>query len=251
MNIAHLLRFGAIALALACSRKGAPSFPTPASTRRPLNSPDESTTPTAVRCRPIIGAPLQDSARADLLRAVLRDSSPVELRAARTSNELLGVRTFEGLETRACDLFAKGRVLPQAYTAFIDSVVPVVLASATDGMFASQRPRLAMPASGSRFDHYPRRTEVVWHSVPGADHYLLEVQALVQVYRRAASTGGYVAAERRWSPHNDGLHSAVVSDTAAIFFFIGAQPGRWRVRAIAADGRSTPASEWWLFEYGR
>jgi hypothetical protein len=136
------------------------------------------------------------------------------------------------------------------YVAFIDSVAPRVLAARQGVALAGSAPSLIAPASGSRFDIYPRKTSVGWHSVPSTVHYVLEVQVLVPVRRRTQS-GEFVEGDSRWLPHGDGLHSVAVRDTVATFFFVGAQPGRWRVRGVFADGRTTPASEWRTFAYSQ
>jgi len=40
-----------------------------------------------------------------------------------------------------------------------------------------------------------------------------------------------------------------VKDAVATFRFVGAQPGRWRVSAVDANGASGPKSEWREFWY--
>jgi hypothetical protein len=159
------------------------------------------------------------------------------------------VVTFEALETRACALIRHG-ISDEVYASFVDSVVPRFLASQQGASVAGSAPTLIGPESGSRFDIYPRKTTVAWHSVPSADHYLLEVEVLTPVTERTLS-GQIVRRGSYWLPHGDGLHNALVRDTVATFFFVGAQPGRWRVRAAFADGRTTPASDWWTFVYHR
>ncbi|WP_448545734.1 hypothetical protein [Roseiflexus sp.] len=45
-------------------------------------------------------------------------------------------------------------------------------------------------------------------------------------------------------PHIDGA-----SFNEFRFSWVGAQPGRWRLSAIGADGREGPRHEWWYFEF--
>jgi hypothetical protein len=177
---------------------------------------------------------------------IIRDSSSASDRAAAIEAAFPDVATYEGLETRACALIHHGISL-ELYASFIDSVLPGVLASRGSVSLAGQAPALIGPESGSRFDFYPRKTTVAWHSVPTADHYLLEVELVMPVGER--TSGGFIEKRRFWAPHGDGLHNALVRDTAATFFFVGAQEARWRVRATFADGRTTPPSEWWTFVY--
>jgi hypothetical protein len=54
-----------------------------------------------------------------------------------------------------------------------------------------------------------------------------------------------------WIAHNDGLHSARVSDATATFFYIGAGQGRWRVRSIGSRGQASPASSWRTFFFSQ
>jgi hypothetical protein len=162
------------------------------------------------------------------------------------------VITFEALEGRACAILAERRLADGVYTAFIDSVAPIVLTASggvsVDSMVAL-RPKPLAPASGAAFHHYPRRTTVRWAPVPGADHYLLEVQLLGSVYRQSGAEQKYVLIGRQWGLHGDGLHSAKVTRSEATFYFVGAQPGRWRVRAIMVDGFSGEPSPWREFRY--
>jgi hypothetical protein len=206
-------------------------------------------TPTGIICRGIVGGAVWDSSAATRLRTIMRDSSSFVGRAATVRATFPDLVTFEMLETRACALIGHG-VASETYLSFIDSVVPRVLSAPPAISVSESAPRLIAPEPGSRFDIYPRKTTVWWHSVPGADHYLLEVEILASVQRRTRS-GDIIDEGRQWLPHGEGLHSAVVRDTVATFFFVAANPGRWRVRATFADGRTTPAAEWRTFEYSQ
>lgn len=217
-------------------------------TREPHNQPDTSSHPSLYKCRSIVGGSSWDVSAASTLRAIIHDDSGnVTARALNIARTLPDVATFEALETRACQLMGHG-ISSDEYMAFIDSVVPVVLTVHGDSAISGSAPELIAPQSGIRFDLYPRETTVSWHSEQSVDHYLLEVQVLTRGYKRLPS-GDVVKVGYRWFPHNDGLSSAVVRDTVATFYFVGAQPGRWRVRGIFADGRSTPPSAWRTFLY--
>jgi len=215
--------------------------------RRPLNAPDESLTPSPVRCRPIGGGARLNRESVSTLIRIMLDSTSVIDRARAMSSAFPDIATFEELESRACAVIGYDISL-ERYAAFVDSVLPVVLALRGKSALAGDPPTPIAPPSGIRFDVYPRKTTVSWHAVPNADHYLLEVEMLMQEHARTP-TGKTIDRGWRWAPHNDGLNSAVVRDTVATFYFIGAQPGRWCVRAIFADGRSSPASPWHTFLY--
>lgn len=250
-SCARVVTSGAAVFCVACGAGHArPALLASATAREPLNSSDVEMIPTPIRCRAIVGATLWDSSAATSLRTISHgDSSGAFNRALKVERTLPDLMTFEALETRACPLINHG-ISTDEYVAFIDSVVPVVLAAHADIALQASAPTLIAPQSGSRYDNFPRETTVSWHSVPNTDHYLLEVQSLVRRYRVERS-GAMVDLGSHWTPHNDGLHSAVVNDTVAIFYFIGAQLGRWRVRAISSDGKSTPPSDWRTFLYLR
>jgi tetratricopeptide (TPR) repeat protein len=94
-------------------------------------------------------------------------------------------------------------------------------------------PRLLSPEAGKVFDHFPRQTTLVWSEVPGAVEYRIEWD-----YQSGNS----------WTDH-PGLMSS--KEPVKTFSFVGAQPGRWRVWAVDAEGREGAKSEWREFEYTR
>ncbi len=100
-------------------------------------------------------------------------------------------------------------------------------------------PSLRNPFDGDVFDHYPRLTTFQWDPVPvsGAT-YNVEVDAF------GAKAAGKWAAEvnATW------LISGAVGDCTYEHSFVGAQRGRWRVRANVS-GRACPWSEWRYFTY--
>lgn len=99
-------------------------------------------------------------------------------------------------------------------------------------------PKLLAPAHGTVFDHYPRETVVIWEPVPLAAAYRVELD-----YGHAAS--GTWQSQRTGNP--PWIFAA--RETRQKFNFIGAQPGRWRVWAVDAQGRAGAKSEWWEFSY--
>jgi hypothetical protein len=90
-------------------------------------------------------------------------------------------------------------------------------------------PVLLKPANGAVLFNYPRNTTVTWQAVPGAAKYHMESQY----------NGG------SWTSMSD----QTVTGTSASFTFIGDNPGRWRVTAIAPDGTPGTTSGWRTFSY--
>ncbi len=86
------------------------------------------------------------------------------------------------------------------------------------------------PLDGTVFSHYPRETTLVWEPVTGADSYTVEVEF------QSGTTW------HTWRLTSD------ITATTYMFNFVGAQPGRWRVWAVA-DGEEGPKSGWWEFRY--
>ncbi|HKX27407.1 MAG TPA: redoxin domain-containing protein [Blastocatellia bacterium] len=101
-------------------------------------------------------------------------------------------------------------------------------------------PKLVAPASKSVFDHYPRETRLVWEMVSGAASYQVEID-----FRSPSSPD--------WNNQLRGVSNwtAESKTTSHTFNFVGAQPGRWRVWAVDAEGRQGAKSEWWEFVYTR
>ncbi len=93
-------------------------------------------------------------------------------------------------------------------------------------------PVQSSPAHGSVFNHYPRRTVLAWQPVAGAKSYTVEIE-----YK----SGNQWQALRKQS----GVR------TSYTFDFVGAQPGRWRVSAVDAAGKTGTASGWREFRYTR
>lgn len=110
-------------------------------------------------------------------------------------------------------------------------------ATATDTAKPSQEatqelsaPNLLSPPDGTQFNQFPRTVTLVWEKVPGASSYKVEIQY---------QGGG-------WSPLGP---VKSIRATTHTFDFVGAQPGRWRVWAVDADGNEGPKSEWSEFVF--
>jgi hypothetical protein len=100
-------------------------------------------------------------------------------------------------------------------------------------------PTLRDPPEGDTFDHFPRLTNFRWDPIGlSGVTYNIEIDAF------GARAPGKWAAE-------DGLTwvlSGSVSGDNYEHVFVGAQRGRWRVRA-RAHGRVCPWSDWRYFAY--
>ncbi len=102
-------------------------------------------------------------------------------------------------------------------------------------------PRLTSPADGASFSHYPRRTTLAWQPVPGASSYTVEVDC----YQCCQTNQWCTDVGRTWK------EAPGLTSTSYSFDFVGAQPGRWRVWAVDAQGQPGPKSDWWEFRYTR
>jgi hypothetical protein len=98
-------------------------------------------------------------------------------------------------------------------------------------------PTQLSPPDGSVFDHYPRTTTLKWEPVQGAVKYGWEVDY----------SWGVWCSETPGCRHSSGS----VEATSHTFNFVGAQPGRWRVWGVDANGSNGLKSGWWGFRYTR
>jgi len=94
-------------------------------------------------------------------------------------------------------------------------------------------PQPLAPANGSEFNQFPRKTTLKWSPVTGAVAYKVEAEY------QTPDTGEW----SRATPSNE------IKATEYEFEFPGAQPGRWRVWAVDANGHEGPKSDWWTFRY--
>ena len=97
-------------------------------------------------------------------------------------------------------------------------------------------PQPLSPAQGEIFGHFPRTTTLRWNPVPFAASYRVQWDYM--------DRNGWASDNRKfpWPSFN-------AMETSYTFDFVGAQPGRWRVWAIDAEGNPGPKSEWHEFRY--
>ncbi|MEJ2559039.1 MAG: hypothetical protein P8186_23050, partial [Anaerolineae bacterium] len=109
----------------------------------------------------------------------------------------------------------------------------------SEGAAGLTAPTHISPADGSVFDHFPRTTRLRWSAVPGAAKYVVQIDCY-----HCCEAGKWCTDVGRTDYGQD-----EVTKTEYTFDFVGAQPGRWRVWAIGADGQEGPKSDWWEFRY--
>ena len=118
-----------------------------------------------------------------------------------------------------------------------DSSTPPQLRSATftleilDQPTSFTPPLQLSPCDGAVFDHWPRTTTVEWTPVPGAASYTVEIAYSDGTWHSSLTAG--------------------ITGPSHTFEFIGAQPGRWRVKAVDPNGGETLYSPWRGFRYLR
>ena len=97
------------------------------------------------------------------------------------------------------------------------------------------------PSKGTVFNHFPRTTKLVWRPVAGASSYTVEIDCFhcCQKDKWCTEVGRTYKIQRN------------LTTTSYTFDFVGAQPGRWRVWAVGANGQSGVKSGWWEFRYTR
>ena len=95
------------------------------------------------------------------------------------------------------------------------------------------------PSDGISFDRYPRTTTLTWRPVPAAASYGVEIDCYncCEAGRWCADLG------KQWKMETG------ITSTRYVFDFVGAQPGRWRVWAVGANGQAGNRSGWWEFRY--
>lgn len=96
-------------------------------------------------------------------------------------------------------------------------------------------PRLLEPADGKSFNHVPRKTRLRWSAVELAVKYKVEIQ--------------FTLPGKKWGTLPNSTSIEEVEKTELEFEFFGAQPGRWRVWAVAGTGAEGAKSEWRTFIY--
>ncbi len=103
-------------------------------------------------------------------------------------------------------------------------------------------PEPIYPPNWKVFHHYPRTTTLRWRPVPGAVSYTVEIYYIEPCGpMRRIETCRAVLLKRV-----EGIRG-----TSYTFQFVGAQPGKWRVWGVDAQGRPGPKSRWMYFRYTR
>ena len=103
------------------------------------------------------------------------------------------------------------------------------------------------PENGSIFDYYPRNLTLDWESSSGAGiiTYVLEYGFTSCFSHENLYDMG------EWGVDCTYFYPLkYLSETSYSFFFVGAQPGRWRVKAKSEYGESE-WSEWFYFRFWR
>jgi hypothetical protein len=91
-------------------------------------------------------------------------------------------------------------------------------------------PVLVAPIEGAKLEMVPRKTIFEWKHVEGASKYEIEVEY----------------SDGKWHL----LKSATTNLVSYTLDFVGAQPGRWRVRSFSkATGKAGVYSAWRTFTY--
>jgi hypothetical protein len=95
------------------------------------------------------------------------------------------------------------------------------------------------PADGTVFSHFPRATTLTWNAVPGAASYVVEIDCF------------HCTQAGQWSSDVGPPWIIVpgLTTNSYTFDFVGAQPGRWRVWAVDANGVKGQVSGWFEFSY--
>jgi hypothetical protein len=100
------------------------------------------------------------------------------------------------------------------------------------------------PADDTVFNEYPRLTKLEWSPVEGAVSYAVEVDYCAGGLRDRPGCVTPQPLRIRNNPPTSGIDA-----TTYEFYFVGAQPGRWRVWAVDKEGREGFRSPWRRFVY--
>jgi len=106
-------------------------------------------------------------------------------------------------------------------------------------------PAVKSPPDGVTFDHEPRDLLLAWGAVPGASKYDLELDCK-----------GCCGPRREFfcaDQENGKVFQAKPGLTTPAYYtiWLGAYPGRWRVRAFKPDGTPGPWSGWTRFAFSK
>lgn len=100
-------------------------------------------------------------------------------------------------------------------------------------------PNVLSPEDGTVFTNFPRRFDVDWEGVPGADSYVVQVDC-----QGCCTGGGFCTDGGRAYRTTTGIE-----DTTFEASIGGDNLGRFRVWALDANGRPGIASEWRTFQF--
>jgi len=99
------------------------------------------------------------------------------------------------------------------------------------------------PANRSIFTHYPRTTKLNWNPSDGTQPITYSVEVQYTWCGDFNEFGSWTEGR-----YNLAATSGEINNTEYTFNFVGAQPGRWRVKAKNSYGESG-WSEWWYFRF--
>lgn len=118
------------------------------------------------------------------------------------------------------------------------AVALALLPPPTPTLVTLSAPVLVSPGNNTTFDIYPRTTVLKWEPVEGAVKYVIEIHACMP------------ADESNCFPFpKDQNGIAETTATSYTFNFVGAQPGKWRVYAVDANGQPGAVTSWSHFNY--
>ena len=98
------------------------------------------------------------------------------------------------------------------------------------------KPTLRLPAQDAVFNQFPRDLHLVWDAIPGASEYVVTVEAQLPESPNH---------EAKWLP----LQRLSSADNHITTYFVGAQPGRWKVFAVDCAGNHSIESDWGRFGF--
>ena len=184
--------------------------------------------------------PVDEPGLAAGLRDIAHAPGTAQTKAAQLRALLPKAHDFADFHAALCFAAAQrdGLITADEYYYLLDTLAPVAARARSRDTAQSLlvAPEPVAPADSTVFDQYPRRTRVGWTDVAGARSYLVEVEILLpeKGYRPQVGASGHV--------------TSLTEDT---FGFTGANWGRWRVRALNAQGESGRPSTWRYFRYLR
>jgi len=182
----------------------------------------------------------QESHLVARLRSIGSGAQSLDAKASALRSALPNAQRFSDFHSDLCLPAATGDLSSKVYYYLLDTIAPIAVDRQVTTLYVEElnrAPALETPADSTVFDTYPRSTRVRWDAVGGAVNYLVEVEVFLSQPN-----------EFRPSLGETGHITAATEDS---FDFVGAQWGRWRVRALDTWGRAGPPSAWRYFKYLR